>query len=330
MRVVITGGTGFIGRRLAMTLLERGYLLDGKGARRPVDAITVFDVAEPAVPMPSDPRLQVRTGDISDGDTIRALIGPDVGCVYHLAAIVSAGAEEDFDLGVRVNLEGSRNVLEACRALGTAPTVVLASSVAVYGGAMPKVIADDFHLTPTTSYGIQKAASELLVSDYSRKGYVDGRAMRLPTVVVRPGRPNKAASTWASSIIREPLNGEETVCPVTPEQEMWFLSARKAVDAFVRGAELPAEAWGSHRSVALPGMTVSVAEMVEALGKVAGNGAVKRIRFAPDARIQKIVGGWPTRFDPKRGLAMGFEADTRFEDIIRAFIEDERGGDIAA
>lgn len=330
MRVVITGGTGFIGRRLVLELLDRGFIKDGNGAERPVDAITVFDVAEPQVPMPDDPRVQIRTGDIGDPNDVSALMGPDVGCVYHLAAVVSAGAEEDFDLGVRVNLNGSRNVLEACRALGTAPTLVLASSVAVYGGDMPAVIQDDFHLTPATSYGIQKAASELLVSDYSRKGYVDGRAMRLPTVVVRPGKPNKAASTWASSIIREPLNGEETVCPVAPEQEMWLLSARRVVDAFIRGAELPDAAWGHHRTVALPGMTCSVSQMIDALRNVAGDNVAGRIRFEPDARIQKIVSGWPARFDPKRGLGMGFVADERFEEIIEAFIEDERDGQFVA
>ncbi len=326
MRVVITGGTGFIGRRLVLKLLERGFLKDGTGSEQPVDAITVFDVAEPPVPMPADPRVEIRTGDIGDAGTVMGLIGPDVGCVYHLAAIVSSGAEENFDLGVQVNLNGSRNVLEACRAAGNTPTLVLASSVAVYGGDMPAVISDDFHLTPATSYGIQKAASELLVSDYSRKGYVDGRAMRLPTVVVRPGKPNKAASTWASSIIREPLNGDEAVCPVTPETAMWFLSARRVVDAFVRGAEIPAAAWGSHRSVALPGMTASVAQMIDALRNVAGAAVANRIRFEPDARIQGIISGWPARFEPKRGLSMGFEADTRFEDIIEAFIEDERDG----
>ncbi len=330
MRVLITGGTGFIGRRLALTLLERGRLADGSGNARPVDAVTLFDVTAPAVPLPADPRLSLRTGDIGDPATVKALFGNDVGCVYHLAAVVSAGAEQDFDLGIRVNLEGTRNVLEASRALGTAPTVVLASSVAVYGGDMPKVIGDDFHTTPTTSYGIQKAASELLVNDYSRKGFVDGRALRLPTVVVRPGKPNKAASTWASSIIREPLNGEEAVCPVPPEQEMWLLSARKAVDAFVRAAELPAEAWGKNRTVALPGITRTVRQMVKALGNVAGKAATARIRWQPDPFVQRIIDGWPTRFAPKRGLALGFTADDRFEDVIQAFIEDELGGRFVA
>lgn len=328
MRIVITGGSGFIGRRLILKLLERGFLKDGTGSEKPIDAITIFDVSEPPVPMPTDPRVDIRTGDISDPDTVMSLIGPDVGCVYHLAAIVSSGAEEDFDLGVQVNLDGSRNVLEACRAAGTVPTLILASSVAVYGGNMPAVVGDDFHLTPSTSYGIQKAASELLVNDYSRKGYVDGRAMRLPTVVVRPGRPNKAASTWASSIIREPLNGEEAICPVPPEQEIWFLSARRVVDAFIHGTELPTTAWGNHRSVALPGMTVSVAQMVAALRNVAGKAVADRIRFEPDKRIQGIISGWPARFEPKRGLGMGFEADARFENIIEAFIEDERNGQV--
>lgn len=330
MRVLITGGTGFIGRRLAQTLLQRGTLARGGGAAQSVDAVTLFDVTAPAVPLPADPRLDLRTGDIGDPATVSSLFAGDVGCVYHLAAVVSAGAEQDFDLGIRVNLQGTRNVLEAARALGTAPTVVLASSVAVYGGDMPKVIADDFHTTPTTSYGIQKAASELLVNDYSRKGFVDGRALRLPTVVVRPGKPNKAASTWASSIVREPLNGEEAVCPVPPEQEMWLLSARKAVDAFVRAAELPAEAWGKNRTVALPGITRNVGQMVEALTNVAGKAVAERIRWQPDPFVKRIIDGWPARFEPKRGLALGFTADERFEDIVQAFIDDEMGGRFTA
>ncbi len=330
MRVLITGGTGFIGRRLAMTLLQRGSLAHGSGKERPIDAVTLFDVAAPAVPLPVDPRLELRTGDIGDPATVKALFNGEVGCVYHLAAVVSAGAEQDFELGVRVNLEGTRNVLEAARAMGTAPTLVLASSVAVYGGDMPKVVGDGFHTTPTTSYGTQKAASELLVNDYSRRGFVDGRALRLPTVVVRPGKPNKAASTWASSIIREPLQGEQTVCPVGPEQEMWLLSARKAVDAFIHAAELPAEAWGKNRTVALPGITRTVHQMVKALTNVAGKSVAARIRWQPDPFIQRIIDGWPTRFAPKRGLELGFTADERFEDVVQAFIEDELDGRFVA
>lgn len=325
MKIVITGGTGFIGRRLALKLMEKNDLDFGRGQGTP-DQIVAFDVGEPDPPFPDDPRLETVTGDVTDPDQLRALITPDTDAVFHLAAVVSAGAEADFDLGMRVNLEGTRTVLEVCRELGTRPRMVFASSVAVFGGLVPEVIQDDTHLNPQTSYGAQKAASELLINDYSRKGYVDGRALRLPTVVVRPGKPNKAASTFASSIIREPLQGSRVTCPVSEDQAMWLLSPRKVVDAFIRAAELPADAWGPHRAVSIPGITHSVREMVDALTEVAGSAVSDRIDFVPDASIQTIVSGWPMHFAANRGRELGFEADGSMQEIIQAFIEDELGG----
>lgn len=326
MKVVITGGAGFIGRKLAAKLLEKNSL-DLAGARSgAVEQVTVFDVGEPDPPFPADPRLQVVTGDVSDIDTIRRLITPDVDAVFHLAAVVSAGAEADFDLGMRVNLGGTRAVLDVCRELGTVPRVCFASSVAVFGGEVPDVIRDDTHLTPQTSYGSQKAMGELMINDYSRKGFIDGRALRLPTVVVRPGKPNKAASTFASSIIREPLQGDSVICPVAPEQAMWILSPRRVVDAFIRAAELPAAEWGPSRAVSIPGLTYSVREMVDALAKVASPKVTERIQWQPDPDIQKIVSGWPMHFAAERGKRLGFAADSSMEEIVRAFIEDELGG----
>jgi nucleoside-diphosphate-sugar epimerase len=254
------------------------------------------------------------------------VIRDSVGGVFHLAAIVSANAEEDFDLGVRVNLEGTRNVLEACRALPQPARLVFASSVAVYGGDMPEVLDDGTILTPQTSYGAQKAIGELLLNDYSRKGFVDGRALRLPTVVVRPGKPNKAASTFASSIIREPLAGEEAICPVARDAAMYVLSPRRVVAALIRAFELPPAAFGMTRMLTLPGITVSIGEMVDALAAVAGERVARRVRWEPDPVIQKIVAGWPAAFDARRARAMGFEADPDFASIIRAHIEDELGG----
>jgi len=326
MKVVITGGAGFIGRKLATSLLEKNSLDLGGGKSGAVDKVTVFDVGEPDPPFPPDPRLDVVTGDVSDIETIRKLITPDVDAVFHLAAVVSSGAEADFDLGMRVNLGGTRAVLDVCRELGTVPRVCFASSVAVFGGNVPDVIQDDTHLTPQTSYGAQKAMGELMINDYSRKGFIDGRALRLPTIVARPGKPNKAASTFASSIIREPLQGDTTICPVAPEQAMWLLSPRRVVDAFIRAAELPAEAWGPSRAVSIPGITHTVQEMVDALAAVAGKKVTERIKWQPDADIQKIVSGWPMHFAAERGKALGFSADSSMEEIVRAFIEDELDG----
>ncbi len=325
MKIVITGGAGFIGRRLALKLLEKNDLDFGRGQGAP-DKVIAFDVGEPDPPFPDDPRLEMVTGDVSDPDQLRALITPDTDAIFHLAAVVSAGAEADFDLGMRVNLGGTRAVVDVCRELGTNPRLVFASSVAVFGGLVPDVIRDDTHLTPQTSYGSQKAAGELLINDYSRKGFLDGRALRLPTVVVRPGKPNKAASTFASSIIREPLQGQAVDCPVAPDQPMWLLSPRRVVDAFIRAAELPAEAWGPSRAVSIPGITHTVQEMVDALTRIAGKNVSDRINWKPDPAIQAIVSGWPMLFAAERGKALGFEADESMEEIIQAFIEDELGG----
>jgi D-erythronate 2-dehydrogenase len=240
--------------------------------------------------------------------------------------VVSAAAEADFDLGMRVNLEGTRLLLEAARQKGNRPRFVFASSCAVYGGELPPTITDETHLTPQSSYGAQKAASELLVNDHGRKGFLDSRSLRLPTIVVRPGRPNKAASTFASSIVREPLNGEEAVCPVSRETAMYVLSPRRVVDAFIRAMELPAEALGSNRTLLLPGLTMTVAEMVEALERVAGAKVASRIRFERDPQIERIVHSWPARFAAERARGLGFERDSDLQEIIRQHIEDERGG----
>jgi nucleoside-diphosphate-sugar epimerase len=326
MDVVITGGAGFIGKKLAKALLERGALETGPGPQR-IERLALFDVVE-AEGLPDDRRLRLVAGDITDLAEVHKVIRDSVAGVFHLAAIVSANAEQDFDLGMRVNLEGTRNVLEACRALPQPARLVFASSVAVYGGDMPEVLDDGTILTPQTSYGAQKAIGELLLNDYSRKGFVDGRALRLPTIVVRPGKPNKAASTFASSIIREPLAGEQAICPVTRDAAMYVLSPRRVIAALIRAFELPAQAFGATRMLTLPGITVSIGEMVDALQAVAGEGVARRIRWEPDPAIQKIVAGWPAAFDARRARAMGFEADPDFAAIIRAHIEDDLGGEI--
>ncbi len=324
MKIVITGAGGFLGRKLSQALLGRQTPLPGFG--RPLTELVGADLAAP--PDLGDPRFRPVSCDIADAGAVRELVeGADL--VFHLAAIVSADAEADFDRGMRVNLDGTRHLLEALREDGRGARLVFASSVAVYGGALPEIVTDTTHLTPQTSYGTQKAAGELLVNDYSRKGYLDGRSLRLPTIVVRAGKPNLAASTFASSIVREPLAGKEAVCPVAPETAMYLLSPRRVIEAFQHAAGLPAETFGGWRSVLLPGLTVTVGEMVETLRRVAGDRVVARIRWEADDRIQAIVAGWPARFAPERGLAMGFSADAGFEDIVRTHIEDELGGRIA-
>lgn len=317
MRIVITGGCGFLGRRLALLLLERGSSL---GA---IDELVLFDNAPPAIPLPDDKRLRLITGDIADRETVRALIAPGAAVVFHLAAVVSGQAEGDTDLGYRVNLDGTRAVLDACRALGNRPRLVFASSLAVYGGDLPSEVGESTPLTPQSSYGAQKAIGELMVNDYSRKGFVDGRALRLPTVVVRPGRPNRAASGFASSIIREPLAGQDAICPVPSDLVMALASPRSVVAALHRAHELPGEAFGANRSLQLPGFSVAVGEMAQAVRRVGGEAAYARIRWQRDPAIEVIVAGWPQALAAPRALAMGFAADTGIDAAVTAFIEDD-------
>jgi D-erythronate 2-dehydrogenase len=317
MKIVITGGCGFLGRRLALLLLEKGT------ARGPVDELVLFDNAPSALPLPDDKRVSVVTGDIADRATVAKLIGPGTDAVFHLAAIVSGQAEADTDLGYRVNLGGTRAVLDACRALSSAPRLVFASSLAVYGGALPPAVGDDTALTPQSTYGTQKAIGELLVNDYSRKGFVDGRALRLPTVVVRPGLPNRAASTFASSIIREPLTGKDAVCPVSPDTVMALASPRRVVASLAHALDIASDAIGQHRTLQLPGYSVSVGEMAEALRRAAGESAYKRIAWQPDATIQAIVGSWPRDLHAPRAEALGFQPDSGIDEAVRVFIEDD-------
>jgi len=322
MRVVITGGGGFLGSRLARALLARGRLTAPDGIEQQISRIVLLDTAFPAA-MPEDARLETVSGDVAERAVIERVITPDTGSVFHLAAVVSGGAEADFDLGMRVNLEGTQLLLERMRKCARPPRLVFTSSVAAFGGELPPVLDDSTTPTPQTSYGTQKVASEYLISDYSRKGFLDGRSLRLPTIVVRPGKPNAAASSFASGILREPLNGVVSECPVGAETGVWLLSPRRVIEAFVHAHELPAAAWGTRRALNLPGITASVAEMIEAMGRVAGPAAARRVVWKPDARIQAIVRTWPARFETPRALAMGFRADPDVETVIRDYIADE-------
>jgi nucleoside-diphosphate-sugar epimerase len=303
MKVLITGGGGFLGSRLAQAI----------HARDPSARITLLDVAFP----PGLDKFTCVTGDVSSPEVIAKALGSDTDSVFHLAAVVSGGAEADFDLGYRVNLDGTRNLLEACRELAKPAKMVYASSVAAFGGKLPEVLDDSTTPTPQTSYGTQKVIGEYLVADWTRKGMLDGRSLRLPTIVVRPGKPNLAASSFASGIIREPLAGVVAECPVPETTGVWILSPRRVVEAFLHAHDLDGAAWPTSRVVNLPGITLTVREMLDAMGRVAGPETVGRVKFVDDARIQGIVKTWPVRFRTDRALAMGFEADEGFEPIVR-------------
>lgn len=316
MRVVITGGGGFIGSKLAKALLARGTLAGQK--------ITRLVLADQAFPeFAADPRLETLAGDVADPAFAAHAIAPDTASIFHLAAVVSGAAEANFDLGMRVNLGGARAVLDQARRCVHPPRLVFASSVAAFGGDLPHVLDDSTTPAPQTSYGSQKVVSEYLVSDFSRKGYIDGRSLRLPTIVVRPGKANAAASSFASAVVREPLNGVAYECPLPPGTGVWLLSPRRVVEAFIHAHDLPASQWGSNRVVNLPGITVTVAEMIAAMEKIAGAKAAKRVSFKPDPRIEAIVRGWPVRFATPRALSMGFKADPGIEAVIRDYIADE-------
>ncbi|AIO68697.1 D-erythronate dehydrogenase [Burkholderia oklahomensis] len=322
MKVLITGGAGFLGQRLAKQLLARGELAGPNGAPERIDALVLLDVVKSNDF--GDPRVTTIVGDIADRAVLDSAIDAHTRAIFHLAAIVSGQAEADFDLGMRINLDASRLLLDVCRARGHRPRVVFTSSVAVYGGALPDVVQDDTALDPQSSYGAQKAIAERLLSDYARRGFVDGRVLRLPTISVRPGRPNAAASSFASGIIREPLNGEEAVCPVPGDTRLWLLSPRRAIEALIAGCELDGAKLGNRRVINLPGISVTVDEMIDALREVAGADAVKLIRRAEDERVVKIVGSWPGRWDTSRAEALGLKGDASFVDVIRGYIDDDR------
>jgi len=320
VRVLVIGAAGMIGRKLALRLAADGVL-----AGRAVSQLSLVDVVEPARPAGAGLEVVTRTADLCDPDTVRALVAgrPDV--VFHLAAVVSGEAEADVDKGYRVNLDASRLLLEAIRAAGPeyVPRVVFSSSIAVFGPPFPEAIGDDHCTAPLTSYGTQKAIVELLLSDYTRRGFLDGVAIRLPTICVRPGTPNLAASGFFSSIIREPLNGREAVLPVPDDVRHWFASPRAAVGFLLRAAELTAEELGARRALTMPGVSATVGDEIEALRRVAGEEAVARIRREPDPAILRIVDTWPGRFDPRRALELGFRAEADFGEIVRVYLEDD-------
>jgi D-erythronate 2-dehydrogenase len=324
MKVLIIGGAGMIGRKLAERLAK-----DGAIAGKPVSKLTLYDVVPATAPAGAKMPVAIATGDLPAAGEADKLLADKPDVIFHLAAIFSGEAEQDFDKGYRINLDGTRSVLEAVRKVGHKPRLVFSSSIAVFGAPFPDTIGDEFFNTPLTSYGTQKNIGELLVTDYSRKGFVDGISIRLPTICVRPGKPNKAASGFFSNIMREPLAGQEAVLPVSESVMHWHASPRAAVGFMLHAASMDLARMGWRRAISMPGLAVTVGEQIAALKKVAGDKVVARIRREPDPFVEGIVAGWPRNFATMRALDLGFKADASFEEIIRIHIEDELGGKIA-
>jgi nucleoside-diphosphate-sugar epimerase len=325
MKVLVIGGGGMIGVKLAARLAK-----DGQINGQEISRLILADVVEPAGPADAPFEIERRIVDISAPGEAAKLVADQPGLIFHLAAIVSGEAEVEFDKGYRINLDGTRYLLEAIRSLEDyTPRLVFTSSIAVFGAPFPSAIPDDFIHTPLTSYGTQKAIDELLVSDYTRKDFVDGVSIRLPTICVRPGLPNKAASGFFSGIIREPLAGEEALLPVSEDVVHSFASPRSAIGFLIHAAGLDGEVIGPRRGLTMPGVGATVGEQIAALRKVAGDNVAARIRHVPDQAIMSIVAGWPTRLTAERALGLGFKADASFEDIIRVHINEELGGDWA-
>ncbi|MGE4253039.1 MAG: D-erythronate dehydrogenase [Parvibaculaceae bacterium] len=327
MHILIIGAAGMVGRKLTQRLAR-----DGRIGTTPIDQLTLVDVVAADAPQGFGGKVVTQAADLASRGVAERLVATRPDIIVHLAAIVSGEAEADFDRGYRINLDATRALFEAIRQEGLTspyvPRLVFTSSIAVFGAPFPDKIGDEFFSTPLTSYGTQKAIGELLLSDYSRRGFFDGIGIRLPTICIRPGKPNKAASGFFSNILREPLSGQEAVLPVDDSVRHWHASPRAAVGFLLHAMTMDLVQLGARRNLTLPGLSATVAEQIDALRRVAGEKAVRLIRRAPDPVIVKIVSGWPREFDAKRAMALGFEAETTFDEIIRIHIEDELGGKI--
>lgn len=326
MHILITGGTGFIGQRLALRLLQLGGIQIDKNKDQAIERITLADAFTPAQWQPGlegHPNVAIRIGDISDGAYVDSLFSSPVDVVFHLASIVSAHGEQDFDLAMRVNLDGTRLLFEAIRKQRNGARVVFTSSVAAFGGdSMPDMVGDTSKLTPTTTYGVTKVIGELWINDYTRKGYFDGRSARLPTVIVRPGKPNKAASSFVSGLFREPLNGEPCIIPVDPSVPMPVLGYRAIVDGIIRLTAVEGDRLGSDRGVGLPALNVNVQNLMDALHNAAGHLTLGQHVIKPDPDIAKICAGWPKAVDGSRALSLGLPVESTIEEIVEYYVAD--------
>ena len=320
MKILIMGGAGMIGQKLLNLILKKEEINNEK-----ISEITLFDIIDAPYPQDTNILINSTSGDISDEKVSKNLISSRPDIIFHLAAIVSGQAEQEFDLGWNINAKGSWGLFEAIRQQGEnyCPRLVFTSSIAVFGAPFPEKIPDDFFTTPLTSYGAQKAISELLLADYSRKNMVDGVSIRLPTICVRPGKPNLAASGFFSGIIREPLNGQEAILPVNTDVRHWHATPRAAAGFLIHAAEIDSSKLNDRITLNMPGLSVTVQEQIDALQSVAGSDVVKLIKHQPDPTIQKIVSGWARDFDTRRSIELGFKAETSFEEIIKTYIEDD-------
>jgi nucleoside-diphosphate-sugar epimerase len=327
MHILITGAAGMIGRKLTERLV-----VDRALGNEPIDKLTLIDIVAPARPAGFSDHVKTRAADLAEPGVAEKAVSERPDAIFHLAGVVSGEAELDFDKGYRVNLDGTRALFEAVRKVGAEtgggykPRVIFTSSMAVFGAPFPHAIPDDFHLTPLTSYGTQKAMCEAMLADYTRRGFFQGVGIRLPSIVVRPGKPNKAASGFFSGIIREPLNGQEAVLPVADSVVHTHASPRSAVGFLIHAAGLPRDKIEPHVNLTMPGVCCTVAEQIEALRRIASDKVAARIRREPDALIMRIVGDWPQRLEAKRALALGFRVETTFDEIIRVHIDEDRGG----
>ncbi|NMY99459.1 SDR family oxidoreductase [Pseudomonas proteolytica] len=324
MNILVTGAAGFLGRRLIEALLLRGSLTDRTGQSRPIEQIVAFDMVE--LTGINDPRVKVVCGDIANAHVLERLIDANTDSIFHLAAVVSSQAEADFELGMRINFSATQHMLERVRQLGTCPKWVMTSSVAVFGGQLPEQVPDNQVWAPQSSYGTQKAMNDLLLADYSRRAFVDGRSLRMPTIVVRPGKPNLAASSFASGIIREPLSGQTSVCPVPLDTRLWLMSPAQAIRNLIHGHELGSEQLTEGRVINMPGLSITVERMIDALRQTAGAQVAERIRLEPNQAIERIVGSWPGAFCATYSRDLGFTADERFTDVIEQFIHEYQPG----
>jgi D-erythronate 2-dehydrogenase len=323
VRVVITGGCGFLGQQLARSLLSRGSLTGPSGHQEELNSLVLFDGAPPSGPELDDKRADVVLGDVTDRETIFSLCDRDDLSLFHMASVMSGGGEENFDRALAVNVDGSRNVLEALRARATSPRLVFTSSVAVFGGELAKeTVGDSTKQTPQTTYGTTKAIVELLVNDYTRKGYLDGRVARLPTVIVRPGSPNAAASSFVSGVVREPFHGVDAVVPVPPSTPMAVIGYRTVVAGLIALHELDGPRLGPDRAVELPSLPVTAEQLVASLHRVVGDRPLGKVTVAPDPAITSIVDAWAAHTVATRASALGLPTDPGVDAIVRAFVED--------